>query len=106
MTFGVMFFLMLAGHYVADRPLQPGWLSQFKRDPDFRTRWKALLLHAFPHGFFVSAITGHWWLGAFEVAAHAIIDRTKGRGLIGMKTDQGLHVACKALWVAIVAVAA
>lgn len=100
----ILFAAMLAGHYIADAILQPGYLSQAKRSEDTRTRWTALAIHGAAHGFFVAILTGEGALGTLEAIAHAAIDRGKGRGWYGMRTDQALHVLCKVAWVAAVAV--
>lgn len=96
----LIFAAMLAGHYIADRVLQPGWLSQHKRSDALLNRWQALALHGVAHGFFVALITGSAVLAVAEAIAHAAIDRGKGRGWYGMKTDQALHVLCKLAWIA------
>ena len=46
-------------------------------------------------------VTGIWWLGALEALAHALIDFGKCEGRYGIHVDQGLHVACKIVWLAI-----
>lgn len=100
----LIFSAMLAGHYIADRVLQPGWLSQHKRSDALLNRWQALALHGVAHGFFVAIITGSALLALAEAMAHAAIDRGRGRGWYGMGTDQALHVLCKLAWVAALAV--
>lgn len=48
---GLQFLAMLAGHYCADRILQPGYISAHKRHDEFVTRWQALGIHGAVHGF-------------------------------------------------------
>lgn len=103
---GALFIAMLAGHYVADRILQPGYLANGKRLDDVMERWRALVLHGVAHGFFVSVITSSPILAIAEVVTHAAIDRGKCRGHYGMKTDQSLHVMCKLVWLAALALGA
>lgn len=98
-----MLFLLAAAHAVCDWPLQGPQLACAKRPGgDPHVPWQmALGCHSLIHGGAVAMVTGHWWLGAAETAAHAAIDGAKCRGLTGMKTDQALHLACKAAWAAI-----
>ena len=42
-------------------------------------------------------------LGVAETAIHALIDHNKCARRISLRTDQILHLSCKALWVAILA---
>ena len=96
----ILFGALLVGHAIADKTLQPSYVSTGKRSPDAVERWRWLGLHGACHGLFVSLVLGPV-LGLLEVAAHAAIDRGKGAGLYGMKVDQSLHVACKILWLAL-----
>jgi len=98
-----MLFLLLAAHALADYPLQGDFLAKAKNRaapiPGVPF-YQALGAHAVIHGGFVALITGVWWLGLAEVAAHALIDDAKCTGKIDFNTDQVLHVACKLFWVA------
>lgn len=99
--------LLLAGHAVADYPLQGEFLAMGKnraKPSPFIPWYQALGAHALIHGGMVAVITGVWWLGALEAVAHALIDDAKCTGKIGFNADQALHVVCKVLWVAILAV--
>lgn len=93
---------LLLGHYIADKVLQPGQMSQLKRDADPHVRWRWLLAHGCIHGFIVSLVLPPPF-ALLEVAAHAAIDRGKGRGWYGTAADQALHVLCKLVWVAVAA---
>jgi hypothetical protein len=104
-AFAMMLFLMLAGHALADGPLQPPELSRGKRDPNFGRALQALTIHSLIHGGAVALITGRWWLGAAETIAHFSIDFLKCGGHIGHGTDQALHLACKIAW-ALIAIGA
>lgn len=95
---------LLAGHALADYPLQGDFLARAKN----RTApipgvpwWQALGAHVVVHGAFVAFITGIWWLFIAEAAIHWITDDAKCRGKIGFNTDQAIHLACKVLWFAI-----
>ncbi len=93
--------LMIAGHAVADYPLQGDFLAKAKNRfaPIPGVPWyQALGAHAVIHGGFVLAITGSLTLGIAETTVHFLIDDVKCRGRISYNTDQFLHVACKVTW--------
>jgi len=94
-------FLLLAGHALADYPLQGDFLAKAKNRampiPGVPF-YQALGAHALIHGGVVAIVTGVWWLGLLEVIAHALIDDAKCTGKIGFNGDQFLHVLCKVCW--------
>jgi hypothetical protein len=97
------FALLLAGHAVADYPLQGDFLAKAKNraNPIPGVPWyHGLLPHAAIHGGMVGLITGSMTLGMAEFVAHCFIDDAKCMGRISYNTDQALHVACKVAWVA------
>lgn len=101
-----VFFLLLAGHCLADYPLQGDFLATAKnhRTDVGRVLWVwALPSHGVIHGAFVYVITGAPMLGAMEVVAHCIIDRAKCANRITYGQDQILHITCKVIWLAIYA---
>lgn len=105
-----LFWLLLGGHALADYPLQGDFLGKFKNrhvldDPlGVRGLWiHCLTAHALIHGLFVHALTGNMALGMAEFVIHWLIDFGKCEKMYGFHTDQALHVACKAIWAAIVA---
>ncbi|MET4341935.1 DUF3307 domain-containing protein [Bradyrhizobium sp. RT9a] len=94
---------MWIAHALCDYPLQGDWLSRAKNPtlvlvPGERIWPLALLSHAAIHAGAVQIITGSWVLAGCEVAAHTLIDYGKCRALLGYNIDQGLHLACKVLW--------
>lgn len=94
--------LLLAGHALADYPLQGDFLSKAKNraNPIPGVPWyQGLLAHAAIHGGFVGAITCSMTLGIAEFVVHCLIDDAKCMGRISYNTDQALHVACKVAWV-------
>lgn len=92
-------FLLFAAHVVCDWPLQPADMSAAKRPGRSEIDWRlALGAHSLIHGGAVALVTGFWPLGVAEMASHAAIDAAKCRHLIGMKTDQALHLGCKIVW--------
>lgn len=116
-----LFLLLLAGHYLADFPLQGDHIAQnkgkvFKESIGFH----CLTAHALIHGLTAAAILGvmgySWLWGAILVAVtHWLIDFGKSwegwpdnwritqgakwagnpnaRGLYGINVDQAMHVA-------------
>lgn len=101
-----MLCLLLAGHALADYPLQGDFLAKAKNraNPIPGIPWfHGLLSHAAIHGGFVGIITGSLTLGLAEFVVHCLIDDAKCMGRISYNRDQALHVACKALWVAVIA---
>ena len=98
--------LLIAGHAVADYPLQGDFLSRAKnhKAPIQGVPWyQALLAHAAIQAGMVGIITGSMWLGLAEFMAHVLIDYAKCDGRISFNQDQALHVACKVVWIAILA---
>lgn len=105
--FSMMLFLLIAGHAVADYPLQGEYLSVAKNRHTEAGKiiWPhALMAHAFIHGGFVALITGNVWIGLAETVAHAATDWFKCEGKISFLTDQAVHIGCKLLWVIVVTV--
>jgi hypothetical protein len=75
-----MLFLLLAGHAIADYPLQGSFLAEGKNRHTTlgREYWPhALAAHAVIHGGFVVAVTGSAALGIAETVAHGITDWMK-----------------------------
>lgn len=93
-----LFALLLVGHALADTVLQPPWLAVRKYDPDPNVAAPAMLIHGAVHALPVALVTGVWELALCEMFVHPLIDRGKGAGFYGMKTDQALHTACKLAW--------
>ena len=94
--------LLIAGHALADYPLQGDFLSKAKnhRQPIVGVPWyQALLAHSAIHGGMVGLITGSIWLGLAEFIAHNLIDYGKCAGKITFNQDQALHIVCKLAWV-------
>ena len=97
------FALLIAGHALADYPLQGDFLARGKNRtaPLPGVPWQhPLAAHSVIHGGVVGLITGSLWLGLAETVAHWFIDDAKCCGRFGYHVDQALHVGCKVLWVA------
>ncbi|RFC66460.1 DUF3307 domain-containing protein [Fulvimarina endophytica] len=91
--------MLLAAHWVADYPLQGDFLATAKQNGPLRAYH--LIAHAGIHGGAVAIVTGSVGLGIAEWIAHAIIDENKVWSRTSFATDQALHIACKAVWLAI-----
>lgn len=104
-----MFCALLVLHALADFPWQGPFISEAKNPirPVRNTPWELIMFwHAVIHGGFVWAGTGYLFLGVCEVIAHFVIDWAKcvnyfGGGRRAFYIDQGLHVACKVVWVGV-----
>lgn len=100
--FTVLLYL-LAGHALADYPLQGDWLSKAKNHKlelvPGQAIWPlALLSHSAIHALAVLLATGSVGLAAAEFVAHTIIDYAKCDGRISYNIDQWLHISCKVVW--------
>lgn len=104
--------LLVFGHMLADYPLQGDFLARGKNAsaPIPGVPWPLILVsHAIIHGGVVMLITGSLWLGLAETVAHTFIDHGKCRGVLSADPsrafiiDQAMHIACKVLWVALIA---
>ena len=99
-----LLFSLIAGHALADYPLQGDFLAKAKN----RTApipgvpwWQALGAHAIIHGGIVAHVTKRPLLGVAEAVVHAITDDLKCRGKLTFNQDQAIHAACKVLWAAL-----
>ncbi|HEY8572771.1 DUF3307 domain-containing protein [Phenylobacterium sp.] len=109
-------FWLVASHAVCDFALQPDAMARGKSrrhgvilagDQRHEPGWLMWLsAHSMVHAAGVAgalAIVGRadlWWLGLAEAGLHGAIDHLKSDRRITMITDQVLHLACKALWIA------
>lgn len=94
---GEILFLLIAAHFIADYPLQGGFLAKGKADGPLRV-WH-LFGHSMIHGGSVFLVTGSIFLGVAETIAHMAIDEAKVRGWTTFAQDQMLHMSCKIVWV-------
>lgn len=97
---------LIIGHCLADYPLQGDFLAKAKNfaEPITGVPWyQAMIAHSVIQGGMVWYMTGSLILGTSEFCAHFLIDSMKCARLIGYNTDQFLHVACKVIYVLILA---
>jgi hypothetical protein len=105
MTPPLLFLALVIAHVVCDYPLQGDFLARAKNHKQPIPGvpfYQALGAHALMHGGAVWLLTGFWWLGVMEIAAHALIDYAKCDGRIGFNVDQGMHVVCKGVYALII----
>jgi hypothetical protein len=105
-----MLAMLVIGHALCDFPLQSAWMAQAKshRHQPIAGEiiWPGVLgAHCALHAGAVWLITGSAALAAAEFVAHFVIDYTKCDGRLSFNQDLALHIGCKALWVAVAAVA-
>ena len=104
------FFLLMVGHAVADFALQSPEMGAGKNrnrriEPPpgqkYTPCWPYYLsAHALIHGGAVYIVTGSLMLGLIETTAHWVIDFAKCENWTTPHQDQGLHVLCKAAYLA------
>lgn len=96
-----LLLLLVLTHFLCDFGLQSDRMACEKCAGQDRTLpWGWWLgAHVAMHGLGVALITGVPLMALPEAALHALIDRHKCRGHYGIGMDQGLHLACKVLWV-------
>lgn len=102
-----LLFLLIAGHFLCDYPLQGDFIGKHKNRhvpiqvPFAQTKgkgipwWHLMTAHAFIHGGAVLVITGRLELAVFETVAHFVIDCLKCEGYTDINVDQAMHILCK-----------
>lgn len=94
-------FMLLAGHALADYPLQGDFLANGKnRNTELgKIFWPyALPSHALIHGGTVFLITHSLPCAIAETIIHGVTDWLKCEKKISLFQDQLIHVLCKVLW--------
>lgn len=97
----LMLLLLLVGHALADYSLQTEFMAVAKdrNTPEGAVFWPYVLTaHSLIHAGFVAVLTGSVWLGAGEFVIHWLVDRLKCERIISLRSDQAIHVLCKAAW--------
>lgn len=101
-----LFFAFAIAHALADFPLQGDYLAREKQRSNAassREWFIALTAHSLIHAGGVWIVSGSVVLAAVELFMHWLIDLGKGEGKYGYATDQLLHLACKGVYVVILA---
>ena len=106
----VLFWALLLGHALADFPLQGEFLAVGKdRHADLsavtggntwpKGMWLyCLTIHSFIQATCVWVVTGSVVIRVIEFVLHWCIDLAPTAGCTHFSVDQGLHVACKAIY--------
>jgi len=106
-------FLLFAGHFLADFPLQGEHIAKTKNwhyVPDYIPEGQtptpiwfySLTAHAMIHGLMVYLITGSMELTLLQVLSHWGIDFLKCENIINPHVDQVLHyLALLLLWLSL-----
>ena len=109
-----LFFLLVAGHFVADFSLQTEWVATNKNrhvrlnfPPEQRAKmqviWPWLLsAHACTQGLMVYLITQRISLGLAETVIHWLCDFGKCEKWYGFHADQLIHIISKAVFVGLI----
>ncbi len=110
----VLFWALVLGHAIADFPLQGEFLAVGKdRHADLSAAtggkdWPpsiwlyCLTIHSLIHAATVWVITGSVVLSVIEFILHWIIDLAKNESFTNFYVDQGLHIACKLVYAALI----
>lgn len=101
-----IFFLLMIGHSVADYALQNDFMAMAKNHKTDlgKIYWKFVLpSHGLIHAGFVYFFAGSFVLALAEFVVHTVTDYLKCDGKISYNTDQWIHIGCKVLWVALLA---
>lgn len=102
------FFLLVAAHYVCDFALQSDTMGREKKRSSTTPLQAAvpwyywLTAHSVIQGLGVWVVLHSLPLALVETGAHFAIDFGKCEGKYDIRVDQGLHIACKALWLLLV----
>jgi len=100
-----LLILLAMAHFVCDFTLQSDRMALEKvpgKDVTLSWRWW-ITAHAGTHGLAVGLLTGIPLLGALEWGTHILIDWSKSKFRFSLAADQVLHLACKCLWVLLIA---
>jgi hypothetical protein len=99
-----VFAAFVVMHALADYPLQGDFLANQKAREQAQNRqvWiVALTAHSVIHAGGVWLVSGSLAYGMAELVLHALIDLGKGERKFGLVADQLLHIACKAVYAAL-----
>lgn len=99
-------FLLIAGHFLADYPLQGDGMAVHKSpwdpEPHPAVPWFYWMTsHCMAHAGLVALITGSVLLGVLELVCHFALDVAKCAGYTDLHVDQVSHLIFKLLWVVV-----
>lgn len=109
-----LLFLLIAGHAVGDFALQTEWVATNKNrwvrlNYPVEERKKMLVIwphlltaHSLQHGLIVYIITQNITLAVVETVVHWITDFGKNEKWFDFHGDQGIHIAFKLLYTALI----
>lgn len=92
------FIYLIAGHYLADFPLQGDFMAKYKVPKSIDFWFHVMIGHCAIHAGFVALITHNPVLAVAEFATHMALDTLKCRGKLNFNQDQAGHILCKILW--------
>jgi hypothetical protein len=94
-----VFFWLMVGHAIADYLWQSLGVNHDKNPNKAPAMWiYAMTAHCLANAGAVALATGSVPRGGAEFVVHFVIDLARCDGRLSRPVDQGLHVACKALW--------
>jgi len=115
MNFIYWFWLLVAGHCIADTTFQTDFMARGKNrhgvidlsrvpkgQKPIRLWWMWLMHHAMVHGLIIYLLTGRPLLGMIETASHWIIDFGKCENWYNPYIDQLLHISMKVIYVIVI----
>jgi hypothetical protein len=97
----LMLIALLGAHWYFDYAGQGDFMAKAKNgaNPIPGVPYGTVLAaHAGIHGAAAALITGLYPVFFTEYVIHYATDDMKCRGVIGFKTDQAIHIACKFAW--------
>lgn len=102
-----LLLLLLAGHALADYPLNGDFLSKGKnRHSSPYLAWMpwywCMACHCLIHAGFVCFLTNSVACGMGEFTIHFATDYAKGEKWISVDQDQFIHLGCKLLWALVI----
>lgn len=99
-----LLFLFLFAHALGDFAFQSSHMVEMKHPKKNPESWYIYLsAHSVIHGGLVGFFSGSFLIAILETLCHFLIDFGKCQGKYGIHHDQLLHLACKGLWIILIA---
>jgi len=88
-----LLFLLLAGHFLADYPLQGEYLATTKNRHNVKdfTWIHSIIAHSMIQGLMVFLITQRLDSALYQLFTHIVVDLMKCEGIIDLNVDQLFH---------------